>query len=124
MGWAARELNAEIEIDNSYAHMYGKGGAKVVINDVSKANAEKVVGEITSGESSLAKANVQLVDLPLLLLDPSPTVRTLSIKQSRPTELYTFSSTMPVSSATSRSVRCRKRSLTSCTTSTSKARSP
>ena len=34
----------------SYAHFYGKRGAKVVINDVSEKAAQKVVDEIRQGE--------------------------------------------------------------------------
>lgn len=34
----------------SYAHMYGKGGAKVVINDVSAEGAAKVVEEVRARE--------------------------------------------------------------------------
>jgi len=37
-------------LGRAYAHMYGKGGAKVVINDVSPANADKVVNEVRARE--------------------------------------------------------------------------
>jgi multifunctional beta-oxidation protein len=33
-------------LGRAYAHMYAKGKAKVVINDVSQANADKVVAEV------------------------------------------------------------------------------
>lgn len=35
---------------NSYAHFFGKRGAKVVVNDVSAQSAQKVVDEIKQGE--------------------------------------------------------------------------
>ena len=38
-------------LGRSYALMFAKLGANLVINDVSKENAEKVVGEVKAGES-------------------------------------------------------------------------
>jgi hypothetical protein len=35
---------------NSYSHFFGARGAKVVVNDVSAASAQKVVDEIKAGE--------------------------------------------------------------------------
>lgn len=37
-------------LGRAYAHMYAKGKAKVVINDVSQANADKVVAEVKKRE--------------------------------------------------------------------------
>jgi multifunctional beta-oxidation protein len=38
-------------LGRSYALMFGKLGANVVVNDVSKENAAKVVEEVRAGES-------------------------------------------------------------------------
>lgn len=38
-------------LGRAYAHMYAKGKAKVVINDVSQANADKVVAEVKKRKS-------------------------------------------------------------------------
>jgi multifunctional beta-oxidation protein len=37
-------------LGRSYAHMFGKLGASVVVNDVSKDGASKVVEEVKAGE--------------------------------------------------------------------------
>lgn len=37
-------------LGRAYAHMYARGKAKVVINDVSQANADKVVAEVKKRE--------------------------------------------------------------------------
>jgi len=48
-------------LGRSYALMFGKLGANVVINDVTKEGAESVVKEVKQGQSSFVKRRTGLI---------------------------------------------------------------
>jgi len=48
-------------LGRSYALMFGKLGANVVINDVTKEGAESVVKEVKQGESRLVECRMGLI---------------------------------------------------------------
>lgn len=94
-------------LGRSYALMFGKLGANVVINDVTKEGADKVVEEVKTGESPFREINeprtLLIIQLEVRLLRPFALPRTemLSSKlPSMPLAPYMSSLPMPVSSGT------------------------
>ena len=49
-------------LGRAYSHMYGKGGAKVVVNDVSQQNAQKVVDEVKAAGGQAIAAVGSVLD--------------------------------------------------------------
>lgn len=55
-------------LGRSYALLYGKLGANVVVNDMSKESAEKVVEEIKKGLSFLSRVRSRTISLTVLYI--------------------------------------------------------